>query len=251
MRDVSMSYNFEGHSFKALDTFNLSIEKGEFVSIIGPSGCGKSTLFSIVSGLVRPTEGSVEVDGKTIDGPRPDKIAVVLQEVSLFPWRNVMKNVEFGMEIVGIPQKQREATALNLLKLLGLQGFEMKYPQQLSGGMRQRVSIARALAMNTELLLMDEPFGALDEQTRRIMGEELLKIWSTTRKTVLFVTHSLEEAVMLSDRIVVMSARPGRILDIVKVDMSRPRKPASMQFSSLKEDLWNLLRTESMKSLAT
>jgi NitT/TauT family transport system ATP-binding protein len=229
---------------RALDDVNFTIGRGEFCSVIGPSGCGKSTLLRILDGLVPADEGQVLVDGVPVDGPGPDR-AMVFQHFNLMPWRTVLKNVEFGLEVRGIPAAERKETAKRYLELFGLGQFEQHFPSQLSGGMQQRVGLARALAVDCSILLMDEPFGALDAQTKMLMQLELAKIWHEDRRTVLFVTHDIEEAVFLSDRIVVMSARPGRIATIVDVPFDRPRDErlrATPEFARVKDEIWQLLK---------
>ncbi|MBN2419196.1 MAG: ABC transporter ATP-binding protein [Deltaproteobacteria bacterium] len=201
---------------------DLSVSTNEFVSIIGPSGCGKSTFLLIVAGLESLTSGEIICDGKTVIGPDP-KRAIVFQEYLLFPWQTVRKNIEFGPKVNGVPAHERKKISDHYISLVGLQGFENQYPHELSGGMKQRVAIARALANNPDVLLMDEPFGALDALTREMLQTELLRIWQTEKCTVLFVTHSISEAVFLSDRVVIMSARPGRIISDIRIDLSRPR----------------------------
>jgi NitT/TauT family transport system ATP-binding protein len=202
---------------------NLDIARGTFVTIVGPSGCGKSSLLLSIAGLVKPTSGVVKVDGKPVTGPGRDR-AVVFQDFALMPWRTVIENVRFGLEL----QRSRNggditACARRFVEVVGLKGFENYYPHQLSGGMRQRVGIARALAVDPEILLLDEPFGSLDAQTRDKMGSELIGIWEQNRKTALFVTHSIDEAIFLADRIVIMAANPGRITEMISVDLPRPR----------------------------
>lgn len=206
----------------ALESMDLSVSTNEFVSIIGPSGCGKSTFLLIVAGLESLTSGEIICDGKTVIGPDP-KRAIVFQEYLLFPWQTVRKNIEFGPKVNGVPAHERKKISDHYISLVGLQGFENQYPHELSGGMKQRVAIARALANNPDVLLMDEPFGALDALTREMLQTELLRIWQTEKCTVLFVTHSISEAVFLSDRVVIMSARPGRIISDIRIDLSRPR----------------------------
>ena len=206
----------------AVKDINLSFEKGEFVTIVGPSGCGKSSLLLAIDGLVEPTEGSILVNGKNVTGPGPDR-AMVFQEFALLPWRSVLKNVRFGMELQRWKNDDLDERSMKYIRLVGLEGFENYHPHQLSGGMRQRVGIARALAVNPEILLMDEPFGALDANTREEMGEELLKIWNQEKKTALFVTHSIDEAVFLADTVVIMSHGPGRVKEVLKIDLPRPR----------------------------
>ncbi len=223
IRNLSLTFQTADAPVFALSNINLSVRAGEFVSLIGPSGCGKTTLMRIVADLEQPTEGTVTVNGVS---PREARLkrayGYIFQASALYPWRNVLRNVELPHEIMGVPKEEREAKARRYLDLVGLKGFEKKFPWQLSGGMQQRVSIARALSFDPQLLLMDEPFGALDEITRDRMNEELLQVWEKTRKTVIFVTHSIDEAVLLSTKIVVMSARPGRIIDVI--DSTLPAK---------------------------
>jgi NitT/TauT family transport system ATP-binding protein len=207
----------------AVDRAAFEVEANEFVSIVGPSGCGKSTLLRLVAGLAAPTAGRIRVRGKPVDGPISD-VGMVFQAPVLLPWRNTVDNILFVAEIGGRDPEQHRARAQELIDLAGLSGFEQAYPHELSGGMQQRVAICRALLMEPTLILMDEPFGALDVMTRERMGFELQKIWSASRNTVLFVTHSITEAVLLSDTIIVMTPRPGRVLDIIKVDLPRPRE---------------------------
>jgi len=207
----------------ALSRINLQIKDGEFFAIVGPSGCGKSTFLEIVAGLVKPTSGSIYIDDEVIIGPDHNR-GIVFQGYALFPWRTVMGNVAYGLEEKGVLQPERDEICIKYISLVGLSGFEKHYPHELSGGMKQRVAIARALAYNPDILLMDEPFAALDAQTREILQVELLRIWNETKKTVLFVTHNIEEAVFLADRIAVMSGRPGQIKKIIDVPLSRPRQ---------------------------
>jgi len=208
--------------FVALYDFSLSVRKNEFVSLLGPSGCGKTTLIRIVAGLLPCDRGQVLVKGVPVTAPGRDR-CMVFQHFGLLPWRTVLGNVEFGLEIEGVPRGERRDVARRYLELVGLKGFEDYYPHQISGGMQQRVGIARALSKEPDILLMDEPFGAVDAQTREQLQEELLKIWSKTDTTVVFVTHSIDESIYLSDRVVVMQAQPGRIRDEVVVDLPRPR----------------------------
>ena len=229
----------------ALDDVNLTIGDNEFVTLIGPSGCGKTTLLRMVAGLTSVDEGLIRVDGKVVRGPSPDR-AMVFQAFALMPWASVLRNVAFGLELRGTPKREREELARDLVRKVGLAGFEKSLPAELSGGMRQRVGIARALAVNPSVLLMDEPFGALDEQTKRMMQEELLRIWEMERKTVIFVTHSIDEAILLADRCVLMSARPGRIHEIETIHLPRPRSRAdetSAEFIETKARLWDHLRS--------
>jgi NitT/TauT family transport system ATP-binding protein len=212
----------------AVSAANLQIARGTFVTIVGPSGCGKSSLLLSIAGLVKPASGVVKVDGKPVTGPGRDR-AVVFQDFALMPWRTVIDNVRFGLELQRIVSADEiTARARRFVALVGLKGFEHYHPHQLSGGMRQRVGIARALAVDPEILLLDEPFGSLDAQTRDEMGSELIAIWEQNRKTALFVTHSIDEAIFLADRIVVMAANPGRITEIVSVDLPRPRTVETM-----------------------
>jgi len=236
----------EGEPLVAIADVTLRIDKGEFVAIIGPSGCGKSSLLFLINGIAAPTSGTVVVAGETVSKPSAQR-ALVFQDASLLPWNSVLKNVAMGLQIQRKPKHDREAQAMGLLRLVGLEGFEAKLPHELSGGMRQRVGIARALCVDPDVLLMDEPFGALDAQTRQLMGAELLRIWLQHRKTVIFVTHDIDEAVFLADRVVVMSARPSRVLEEVSIALPRPRAldihntPA---FREHRERIWQLLQAE-------
>ncbi|MFN8458410.1 MAG: ABC transporter ATP-binding protein [Anaerolineae bacterium] len=229
---------------KALDKVNLTVQDKEFIALLGPSGCGKTTLLKIIAGLIPWNEGEVQINGKKVAGPGPDR-AVVFQNFALMPWADIKTNAAFGLELRGVPKAEREATAMRLLKAVGLNGFEDRYPRHLSGGMQQRVGLARALAVNPETLLMDEPFGALDAQTRRLMQEDLLRLHEQEPKTVVFVTHGMDEAIRLADRIVLMSARPGRVREIINVPFGRPRsehlekQPA---FAELSDYLWETLK---------
>jgi ABC-type nitrate/sulfonate/bicarbonate transport system ATPase subunit len=213
----------DGEIVRALERVSFDVREGEFLSIVGPSGCGKSTLLRIMAGLVRPDDGRVLVGGKAVTGPGPER-AMVFQEYALLPWADVESNVAFGLKMRGVPKVARLERARELIELVGLQGCERALPRQLSGGMRQRVSLARALAVDPQVLLMDEPLGSLDEISRRGMQIELLRIWERDKKTAIFVTHSVDEAVFLSDRIVVMGTRPGRVIDIIEVALPRPRE---------------------------
>jgi NitT/TauT family transport system ATP-binding protein len=221
---VTMRYGTRGQQVLALSDVSLDIASGEFLSLLGPSGCGKSTLLRLIADLLQPTAGQVQVKGKSASRSRRDRdYGMVFQSPVLYDWRTVAKNVQLPLEITKLPRRERDERTKRLLKLVGLQDFEHKYPWQLSGGMQQRVSIARALSFQPGILLMDEPFGALDEMTRDRLNLELLNVWSETGTTIVFVTHSIPEAVFLSDRIVVMTPRPGRIHTIVDVDLERPR----------------------------
>ena len=223
-----------------LDQIELTIEKGEFVSLLGPSGCGKSTLLSLIAGLQQPTKGTIQLGETPVKKPSPDK-GVVFQEAALFPWLNVWENVAYPLR-KKMNKKERKEQAKFFLQKVQLGKFLVHYPHELSGGMQQRVAIARVLAMNPELLLMDEPFGALDEQTRNVLQQELERIWLGTNKTVVFVTHSIREAIKLSDRIIIMGARPGRIISDFNVDLPRPRNQADM--GVLEEKVMQILKTE-------
>jgi len=230
----------------ALQDVSLSVPSGHFVGLVGPSGCGKSSLLMMLAGLVTPSEGSISIMGRPVLGPAPERVGVVFQEASLLPWRTALDNVAFPLKLRGVPRAEREARAAELLALVGLAGFERRYPHELSGGMKQRVAIARGFCQDPPVLLMDEPFAALDEQTRMTLGDELLRIWDRQRKTVVFVTHSLTEAVYLCDEVVVLSARPGRVLERIAIDLPRPRTwevMASAAFGELRERIWRLIRT--------
>lgn len=236
---------FDGQSGKviALEDINFGIQEGEFVSIVGTSGCGKSTLLNIIAGLIPETSGSVFLNGKPVRGPGPDR-AVVFQSDAAFPWLTVMENLEYGLKIKKVPKKERQKKCHELLELLSLEQFKDSYPKELSGGMRKRIDIGRAYAVDPDILLMDEPFGALDVVTREAMQEELLQIWSENKKTVIFVTHDLEEAMYLSDKIILLSARPGKIKDIITVPFSRPRESAlreAKEFYELRNSLRHLI----------
>jgi NitT/TauT family transport system ATP-binding protein len=230
----------------ALQDVSLTVPRGHFVGLVGPSGCGKSSLLMMLAGLILPSEGRITVAGSPVTAPAPERIGVVFQESSLLPWRSALDNVAFPLKLRGVARSEREARAEELLTLVGLRGFEKRYPHELSGGMKQRVAIARGFCQDPPVLLMDEPFAALDEQTRMTLGDELLKIWDRQRKTVVFVTHSLTEAVYLCDEVVVMSPRPGRILERIAIDLPRPRNwqvMASPAFGVLRERIWRLIRT--------
>jgi NitT/TauT family transport system ATP-binding protein len=230
----------------ALTGLNLAVGKGEFVSIVGPSGCGKSTFLNVLLGLIPHDSGTLTLDGVPINGPGRER-AMVFQEFGLLPWRTVAGNIELGLELKGTPAAERAASAEKLIHLVGLRGFEKHYPHELSGGMKQRVGLARALATEPEVLLMDEPFAALDAQTRDLMQTELLQIWERTNKTVLFVTHSIEEAAYLSDRVIVMTARPGRTKDVLRIDLPRPRDyemRLTPEFNEIKLRIWEVLKEE-------
>jgi NitT/TauT family transport system ATP-binding protein len=229
---------------RALADVSFSIEEGRFVTLVGPSGCGKSTLLQIIVGLVGPTTGEVRVEGERISAPMPDKIGMVFQDPTLLPWKTALANVEFPLDLRGVERTARRRRCAALLDLVGLREFADHYPHELSGGMRQRVAIARGLAQDPRLILMDEPFAALDEQSRTRMGHDLLDIWEKTGKTVFFITHSLTEAIYLSDRVLVMSPRPGRILESIAIEFPRPRELdiiGSEAFGSIRNRIWHLI----------
>ena len=225
----------------ALNGVSLDIKENEFICVVGPSGCGKSTLLNIIAGLLEPTSGAVYLDGKKIEGTGVER-GVVFQGYALFPWRTVLKNVMFGLEMKRMPKDQAEEIAKKYIKAVGLEGFEHAYPKELSGGMRQRVAIARAYAADPEVLLLDEPFGALDAQTRVQLQSELLNTWEHEKKTCFFITHDVDEAIILAQRVIIMSARPGRIKKIVDIDIPYPRTQATKtdpRFLELKTEIWN------------
>jgi len=235
-----------GEPLVAIADLSLTIAGGEFVAIIGPSGCGKSSLLYLINGIAKPTSGTIVVDGAAVMRPSPDR-ALVFQDAALLPWRSVLANVAVGLQIQGRGKAERETAAVELIKLVGLEGFESKLPHQLSGGMKQRVGIARALCVDPEVLLMDEPFGALDAQTRQLMGVELLRIWQQRRKTVIFVTHDIDEAVFLADRVVVMSKRPSRVIEEVRIDLPRPRAldlENTAEFRGYRQQIWDMLKSQ-------
>jgi NitT/TauT family transport system ATP-binding protein len=227
----------------ALDGVSLQIMDGEFVSIVGPSGCGKTTFLSVVDGLIAATSGRILVEGHVVTRPGPDR-AVVFQDASLLPWRTVLGNVRYGLECQGVGARQAQQRASHFIAMVGLTGFEQHYPYELSGGMQQRVNLARALVMDPKILLMDEPFASLDAQTREAMQEELLRIWAQAKKTVLFVTHQIDEAIYLSDRVVVFSGRPGKVKEIIPVAIERPRPlrlKRESRFHAIEDRIWSLI----------
>jgi ABC-type nitrate/sulfonate/bicarbonate transport system ATPase subunit len=238
--------------FHALGPVSFDLAPGEFFSVVGPSGCGKSTLLDVAAGLSPPTEGSVRFEGKRVHGAVPDGVALVFQEDACFPWLNIVDNAAFAARHAGVPESEIRQRVEHALDFMGLTGFARSYPAQLSGGMRQRVCLARAMVLRPRLMLLDEPFGALDQQTRLLMGDEVLKLWRDTGSTVMLITHSIDEAVMLSDRIGIMSARPGVFIDIVSTGWKRERDStitADPRFGALQSRIWTLLRGESMKAL--
>jgi NitT/TauT family transport system ATP-binding protein len=246
-RNVNLTFRPPNRApVRALQNFDIEVGESEFLSIVGPSGCGKSTFLNVLLGLVKPDSGDLTLRGRQITGPGPER-AMVFQEFGLLPWRTVHNNIELGLELKGVPAEKRRPVARRFIEMVGLSGFESHYPHELSGGMKQRVGIARALATDPDVLLMDEPFAALDAQTRDIMQIELLRIWQEAQKTVLFVTHQIDEAVYLSDRIVVMTKRPGRTKKIFDVGLPRPRDyemRVSREFNELKLEIWNALKDE-------
>jgi NitT/TauT family transport system ATP-binding protein len=229
----------------ALDGVDLEVMDGEFVSIVGPSGCGKTTFLSVVDGLIAATAGRILVSGKVVTKPGPDR-AVVFQDASLLPWRTVRDNVVYGLECLNVRRREARARASRFIEMVGLAGFEYHYPYELSGGMQQRAGLARALAVNPSILLMDEPFGAVDAQTRQLLQEELLELWQRERKTVIFITHSMDEAVYLSDRVVVMTPRPGKVAEVLDVPLPRPRVSEAVRRDAKFVDLTNYI-WESLK----
>lgn len=243
---VGMTFEARNRVVTALRDVSFSIDDGEFVSIVGPSGCGKTTFLRMVAGLLPPTSGRILLDGKPSDRPGRDR-GFVFQNDGLFPWRTVIDNVGFGLQLLGTAKLKRDETSRRYIALVGLSGFERSYPFELSGGMRQRVNLARALAIDPQVLLMDEPFAALDAQTREGMQAELLRIWGEQRKTVLFITHQIDEAVYLSDRVIVMSGRPGQVSETIPVSFPRPRSLSlkrSGEFGELVDHIWSLLEVD-------
>jgi len=246
VRNVCKNFRSDTRDVDALRDVSFEVETGSFLVIIGPSGCGKSSLLRIVGGLIPATRGEVLIDGHVVSGPGPDR-SIVFQNFRLLPWRKVIANVELGLEINGTSKGQREELAKRYIELVGLAGFENYYPVELSGGMQQRVGLARALVVNPEILLMDEPFGSVDAQTREQLQTELLKLWTKTGKTIIFITHDIDEAIYLGDKIIVMSARPGMVQDTVTVDLPKPRWERKTEiiessvFIALKKNLWRAL----------
>lgn len=243
VRNVFKLFDVNGKQMEALHDINLDVNENEFICFIGPSGCGKTTLLRVIAGLEEPSQGEVRLEGQPIRGPGPER-GMVFQEYSLFPWRTVLDNVAFGLELKGIGKEERYRKARQYIKMVELERFEERYPHELSGGMKQRVAIARALVNEPKALLMDEPFGALDAQTRNIMQSELLRIWEEEKKTVVFVTHSVDEAIYLADRIVIMSARPGKIKEVIEIDLPRPRNRTSTQVNIIRDRILCDLRSE-------
>jgi len=251
IKEVGKVFKTKKGETTALEKTSFSIEEGEFVTILGPSGCGKSTVLRIVAGLEEATSGQVLLDGQEIHGPGPDR-GMVFQSYTLFPWLSVKDNITFGLKLKGVSQKERDDIARHYLQLIGLEGFENHFPIQLSGGMKQRVAIARALANDPKILLMDEPFGALDAQTRNIMQEVLLKAWEESKKTILFITHDVDESIFLADSVYVMTARPGRLKKRIPIALERSRDfsvKTTAEFAEYKEELLSLIRDETLKAI--
>jgi NitT/TauT family transport system ATP-binding protein len=248
IRDLALAY---AGGVQALDGCSLSVRPGEFVVLLGPSGCGKSTLLQILSGLLRPTSGEVRIDGRVNPPPGKDR-GVVFQHAGLLPWFDVSTNIEIGLRAKGLSKAQAREISDGQIRLMGLEGFGRKFPHQLSGGMQQRVGVARAFAIDPPILLMDEPFGALDAQTRVLLQEELIRLWEGSGKTVIFVTHSIEEAIFLGDRILVMTARPGRIREVIDVNLPRPRSEATRytpEYLALDARLWSMIRGDAERAI--
>jgi NitT/TauT family transport system ATP-binding protein len=245
LNGVGQVYRTTGQDVLAVSDVSFEVKPGRFVVLVGPSGCGKSSLLMMMAGLRHPTSGTILVSGAPIDNPDPNRVGVVFQEPSLFPWLTAEENVEFPLTLRGVAKRDRRVKAQEALQLVGLDGFDKRHPHELSGGMKQRVSIARGLVQDPPVLLMDEPFAALDEQTRMTMGDELLRIWAATGKTIIFVTHSLTEAVYLADEVIVMSPRPGRIVDRLEVALPRPRTFEMLSgdtFGGLRDRIWRHIR---------
>lgn len=234
VENLGVAFQREGATLPVLENINLEVRTGEFLCLLGPSGCGKSTLLNAMAGFLQPTSGQVLVDGEIVRGPDPRRI-FVFQERGVFPWLTVTGNIGFGL--AKLPREERAQRVQHYVRMVGLEGFEKSYPHELSGGMKQRVEVARALAVNPDVMFLDEPFGALDSITRMVMRSELLQIWQAERKTILFVTHDIDEAVQLADRVVVMSARPGRIQQIVDVEMPHPRDISSARYLELRDGI--------------
>jgi ABC-type nitrate/sulfonate/bicarbonate transport system ATPase subunit len=229
-----MAFDNDGKSFSVLEDINLDVSDGEFLCLVGPSGCGKSTLLNLMGGFLSQTSGSITIDGQAVHGPDPRRI-LVFQERGVFPWLTVEGNIGFGLS--GLPRAERDQRIAHYVQMVRLQGFEHTYPADLSGGMKQRLQVARALAVNPDILYLDEPFGALDSITRLIMRGELLRIWQTERRTIIFVTHDIDEAVQLADRVVVLSSRPAKIEDILTIDITHPRNISSPRYLQLRDEL--------------
>jgi NitT/TauT family transport system ATP-binding protein len=250
LQGVRVDFGSGAKALRAIESVDLEIPSGQFVAVLGPSGCGKSTLLNVIAGFLQPTAGKVSLDGRPIEAPGADR-GVVFQEPALFPWKTVRENIALGPRVAGLPASEVKRVTQHFMELVGLSLFAERYPDALSGGMQQRVGIARTLANNPSVLLMDEPFGALDAQTRELMQESLLRIWDENRTTLMFVTHDIEEAIFLAERVVLMSARPGKLIADIAVDLGRPRRAAmldSEQFIGVKKACRELIRTESIKA---
>jgi NitT/TauT family transport system ATP-binding protein len=247
---VIKRYERNGKSLAIVEIDEFAAREGEFITVIGPSGCGKSTFLHIMGGFIKPEAGSIRVDGRQVDGPGPDR-GMMFQEFSLFPWKSVAGNIAWGLEAQGFEKSKIDEIVERQLAMIGLAEFRNHYPAELSGGMKQRAALARVLAFDPKVLLMDEPFGALDAQTREVMQEELMNLWERTRKTVVFVTHDIDEAVFLADRVVVLTARPARVREEIKIDLPRPRDIAvrkSVQCLEYRNYIWDLIRSESQSA---
>ncbi len=250
VKSLVKTFSRQGRAVQALDDFNLTVHEGEFVAIVGPSGCGKSTFLHMLGGFEPSNGGTIELDAKPITGPGPDR-GMLFQDYALYPWRTVYGNIIWPLEVQHVPKAERAAIVERFMSLVGLTHFRDHYPAELSGGMKQRVALARVLAFDPKILLMDEPFGALDAQNRELMQEELSRIWDRTRKTVIFVTHDIDEAIYLADRVIVFTARPGRIKQDVKIELPRPRGPdirKSPEYTQYRNLIWDLLREEVMRA---
>jgi NitT/TauT family transport system ATP-binding protein len=248
-RHLSKIFGEGSNATRAIADISFETTEGEFLCILGPSGCGKTTLLKIIAGLIEPTSGEVIYNGKSSDGPLN---SMVFQEHGVFPWMNVIDNVAFGLEMRGVPRKERYDRSIDFLKRVGLAQYAMRNPHELSVGMRQRIAIARAFVNNPEILLMDEPFGSLDAQTRLILQDELLKIWSDHKKTVIFVTHDIDEAILLGDRVLVMTSVPGTIREVITVGIDRPRDlqiESTREFLDMRMKIWNIIRSEVEKTM--
>ncbi len=245
IKQVTKRYTSRGQEITALDQISLQVMDDEFLTIIGPSGCGKTTLLKIIDGLVPHDSGEILINGRRVSGPGPDR-AMVFQNFALMPWADILTNVAFPLQLRKVPKKEREEKAAEFLAAVGLKGFQRHYPHELSGGMQQRVGLARAMVADPQVLLMDEPFAAVDAQTRQLLQEDLLNLWQRERKTVIFITHSMDEAVFLSDRVVILSPRPGRVGEILEVPLPRPRETDSIrrstEFVELTNYIWDRLR---------
>jgi NitT/TauT family transport system ATP-binding protein len=249
LKDLGKTFEGDdGSIVKAVSGLELSIHEGEIICLVGPSGCGKTTLIRLIAGLETPTKGEVFLRGKRVEGPSAE-VGMVFQDFALFPWRTVRRNIEFGLELKKVPKNERYQISNEFIDLVDLEGFEDAFPRELSGGMKQRVGIARALANEPAVLMMDEPFGSLDAQTRNIMQMELLKIWERTRKTIIFITHSVDESIFLADRVVVLTARPASIKAVFEVDLPRPRERASDPFAHIRSEVLEDLTEEVLKGI--